>query len=67
MGPYCNFCQTRCFTHFPKNTPRHILKAYGTSTIIATCPAGQQLEQAKTGYSLDIIQKVKAKEQEDLE
>jgi hypothetical protein len=55
MGPYCNFCNQRCFTHMPIATPKHILAAYGTSTIIATCPAGQQFERKKVGYCYDDI------------
>jgi hypothetical protein len=55
MGPYCKFCGTRCFCHFPQETPEHILKAYGTSTIIATCPAGQAFEKQKVGYCYDDI------------
>lgn len=57
MGPYCNFCGTRCFAYLPENTPAHILRAYGTSTIIATCPGGQKFEREKIGYCYDDIQK----------
>lgn len=56
MGPYCNFCGNRCFTFFPQKTPDYILKAYGTSTIIATCQRGQQFEKEKIGYCYDDIQ-----------
>lgn len=56
MGPYCNFCNNRCFTYFPNETPQHILDAYGTSTIIATCPGGQAFEREKVGYCYDQIQ-----------
>lgn len=56
MGPYCNFCGTRCFCFFPNDTPAHILKAYGTSNIIATCSRGQQFEKKKVGYCYDDIQ-----------
>jgi hypothetical protein len=55
MGPYCNFCGERCFCHMPQETPEHILKAYGTSTIIATCAAGQAFEKQKVGYCYDDI------------
>jgi hypothetical protein len=55
MGPYCKFCDTRCFCYFPQNTPTEILEAYGTSTIIATCPAGQAFEKKQTGYNYDMI------------
>jgi hypothetical protein len=55
VGPYCRFCDHRCFIHMPAGTPPHILAAYGTSTIIATCPRGKAFEKAKVGYSLDDI------------
>jgi len=50
MGPYCEFCHTRCFVHFPKNTPQRVLEAYGAATIMATCKKGQEYEKEKTGY-----------------
>jgi len=50
LGPYCKFCNMRCFTYFPEGTPQHILDAYGTSTIIATCKEGQEFEKQKVGY-----------------
>jgi hypothetical protein len=63
MGPYCKFCGTRCFCYFPKGTPEHILKAYGTSTIIATCLAGQEFERQKVGYCYnDILGEIRAAE-----
>lgn len=55
MGPYCIFCQNRCFVHFPEGTPQHILDAYGTSTTIATCQQGQEFEKKKVGYCYDDI------------
>lgn len=56
MGPYCNYCGHRCFTHMPAETPTEALKAYGRSTIIATCPAGQQFEKENVGWCYDDIQ-----------
>lgn len=54
MGPYCKFCNQRCFTHMPLNAPQHIVDAYvakvGSIPIIATCPGGQQFEKDKVGY-----------------
>ena len=58
MGPYCNFCNRRCFVFFPDKTPKKILKAYGTSTIIATCPGGQAFEKKRVGYCYKDIQEV---------
>jgi hypothetical protein len=49
----------------PQETPEHILKAYGTSTIVATCPAGQAFEKAKVGYCYDDILKEIEKGKED--
>lgn len=51
MGPYCKFCQTRCFIPLTAETPSPILKAYGPATIAATCAEGQALEREITGYS----------------
>jgi len=42
----------------PENTPKEILSAYGTNTIIATCEAGQKFEKEKIGYCYDDIQKL---------
>ncbi len=54
MGPYCQFCNQRCFVYFPDDTPGHILDAYRkvcpTVTIIAACPGGQAYERKKIGY-----------------
>lgn len=61
MGPYCKFCHSRCFSHFPKGTPKDVLKAYGSSTIIATCRQGQEFEKAKVGYCYDDIKSIIAK------
>lgn len=55
MGPYCKFCCQRCFVYLPADTPTEIVKAYGTSTIVATCKAGQQFEKDSTGYCYDDI------------
>ena len=55
MGPYCKFCDNRCFEHLPMATPPHILKAYGTNAIIATFRGGQRFEKEKIGYCYDDI------------
>lgn len=57
MGPYCKFCDNRCFTHFPDATPQYILVAYKTNNIIATCRGGQDFEMGRIGYSYDEILK----------
>jgi hypothetical protein len=57
MGPYCNFCERRCFVPIPEGTPPEIRKAYGTSAIIATCAGGQKFEQETVGWSYDLIRR----------
>ena len=57
MGPYCKYCNTRCFAFFPKWTPTHVLEAYRPGvTIIATCHQGQAAEKEATGYCWSDIQ-----------
>jgi len=59
MGPYCKFCDRRCFTYFPEDTPDYILKAYRPGvTIIATCVEGQRFEKNTVGYCYDDIKKL---------
>jgi hypothetical protein len=56
MGPYCNYCNTRCFCHFPQGTPEAALKAYRPGvSIIASCRKGQEFEKETTGWCLDLI------------
>ena len=56
MGPYCKFCDNRCFTFFPDATPKYILNKYREGvTIIATCRGGQDFERERTGYDYDEI------------
>lgn len=42
MGPYCKFCDRRCFVE------RHVPGS--TVTILATCPRGMEHDRAMTGY-----------------
>ena len=53
MGPYCKFCGHRCFVHITDEWPAHIIEAYGTNTIAATCRRGQQFEKERLGYCYD--------------
>lgn len=55
MGPYCQFCDHRCFVYMPTETPEHILRAYGGVEIIATCKRGQAFEKERHGYCYDDI------------
>ncbi len=58
MGPYCRFCNQRCFAFFPMATPQAALDAYGPNVqIIATCAWGQEFEKSKTGWCYDDIER----------
>lgn len=43
MGPYCKFCDRRCFV------PR-VIPSTGKHQIMATCAAGAAHDRAVTGY-----------------
>ena len=58
MGPYCTFCNQRCFTSFPEEAPDFILNAYGTCSLMATCKEGQEFEKKKLGWCYDDVQNV---------
>ena len=45
MGPYCKFCDHRCFVDIPAGAPEH-----GRFTIMATCPKGQELDKQVLGF-----------------
>ncbi len=65
MGPYCDFCNRRCFVHLPENTPTELIHLYEEGiTIIATCLAGQGNEKANFGTCygdiMTAIEQVKA-------
>ena len=49
MGPYCRFCQRRCFV-YTAAWPEKVRAAYGRFTIAATCSPGQEYERQKLGY-----------------
>ena len=53
MGPYCKFCERRCFVPITFDWPEDIRKAYGHNTIAATCWAGQEYERQRLGVSFD--------------
>lgn len=48
MGPYCNFCDRRCFV--PRVMPDDATWMPGQPVILATCPKGAEHSRAKTGY-----------------
>jgi hypothetical protein len=55
MGPYCKFCGNRCFVYLPVGLPEEVYQAYGNTTIIATCPSGQEFEKEKVGYCYSFL------------
>ena len=59
MGPYCNYCERRCFVYFPQRAPEEARAAYQASgrgfDIIATCREGQKFEKLLTGWCYDDI------------
>ena len=61
MGPYCKFCDTRCFAYLPSNTPDHFTKIMRKKlpfiiiTVLATCEEGQSHDKSVFGFSYDDI------------
>lgn len=54
MGPYCNFCQRRCFVYPPPRlAPEHREKMMGRSLIFATCEEGKRFDKAQLGFDID--------------
>jgi len=53
MGPYCKFCDNRCFVPLTDKWPEHIVKAYGHFSLAATCEAGKEFDKNKFGYCYD--------------
>lgn len=43
MGPYCQYCDMRCFVHDPKRS----------GYILATCARGKDNDRAELGYDID--------------
>lgn len=59
IGPYCIFCDRRCFVRIPVDTPdsmRAILRevAPGVS-ILATCRRGEAFERDRFGFGITEI------------
>jgi hypothetical protein len=55
MGPYCKFCNLRCFVPMTEKWPEHVRQAYGHYTMAATCPGGRRFDKEKFGYCYDDI------------
>lgn len=57
MGPYCHYCNHRCFAYIPGDLPQSLLSKYGAATITATCSDGQRFEREHLGVSYaDIVE-----------
>lgn len=54
MGPYCNFCGTRCFVPVMPSDDSVARAVYGANRIDigATCQGGIALERERLGISL---------------
>jgi hypothetical protein len=55
MGPYCKYCNSRCFVPIPEGAPAEILAAYGNANLMATCAQGKEAEKVKMGYCYDSL------------
>jgi len=59
MGPYCKFCDERCFVPCPADAPGDVKEAFrdaaGGLALMATCPKGRAFDREKTGYSIDDV------------
>lgn len=51
MGPYCNYCDKRCFVP----NPNHSDPFNGGATILATCLGGQKHDKRLLGYCWDEV------------
>lgn len=53
MGPYCKFCNQRCFVPLPVTAPAWVLKAYGRFSLAATCKRGKEFDREQVGANID--------------
>lgn len=51
MGPYCRYCQHRCFV--PRILPSDATWRPNEQIIMATCPKGMENDLKGTGYTCD--------------
>ncbi len=49
MGPYCRYCDTRCFVPDPWGE----FRIHGARIILATCMKGKERDRAVAGYDID--------------
>ncbi len=52
MGPYCKFCDNRCFVHDPTGGP----------LILATCAKGKDHDRRSLGYDVEMARAKRAEE-----
>lgn len=48
MGPYCRYCDRRCF--LVRVMPDDALWCPGETVLLATCPAGMENDRHRTGH-----------------
>lgn len=60
MGPYCRFCDSRCFYHpihvverLPRDLANRLIDRVGEVPMLASCPAGRAFDKQATGVSAD--------------
>jgi hypothetical protein len=53
MGPYCRFCDSRCFVPLTDQTPAFLVALYLPYGLMATCSAGKAFERQKLGACYD--------------
>lgn len=49
MGPYCQYCDQRCFVPDPHGAAR----IHGSPIILATCTKGKARDRKSVGYDID--------------
>ncbi len=62
MGPYCKFCNQRCFVHTPKLTPEVKVRALASKfgrvpDILATCSGGKKYDREVVGFDIDEVKR----------
>jgi len=55
MGPYCKFCNQRCFVPVPADPPAYATQVGSSFSILATCEDGKAHDQEILGWNLDTI------------
>jgi hypothetical protein len=52
MGPYCNYCDHRCFVRreLPADSPAKAAPRFAGEILMATCARGMAHDRRETGY-----------------